>query len=345
VSQRLAFIDVAKGLGMLLVALGHNRAVSGTDFPETHRLIYLFHMPMFFLLAGVTLSRDMDSSALLKRVRSLVWPYFFSILIFLPRQLSIPEHPSNDWMPWSFLWASGNYIYNTPAWFLVALCTGFIGVHVLRKTMKSTATPRVGVFVAILLVVFNYIALSQDFFGLPVFTDQLGRPLGWPLNLDLFLMVTGFVLTGVSCSEWIKNLAHRSSAYVVGLLFLSAVVLAGSFYLGADVDLNYRRVEYVFFAVLAAFSGSSLILLLSVLIDRMSRGVSRLFQLIGRGSLFVLIFHSAIQSIAVKAYGRVIETEVISAALISFAVCYALALFNEVVVVRTKAGQFLVYGK
>ena len=41
------FLDLAKGLGILMVILGHGM------FPN-HFLIDSFHMPLFFILAGIT---------------------------------------------------------------------------------------------------------------------------------------------------------------------------------------------------------------------------------------------------------------------------------------------------
>lgn len=41
-------IDVAKGIGILLVVFAHIYKGSCTDF------IYLFHMPLFFYLSGAT---------------------------------------------------------------------------------------------------------------------------------------------------------------------------------------------------------------------------------------------------------------------------------------------------
>lgn len=44
-AKRVEYIDIAKGIGIILVVMGHN------DFalisPFAHKLIYLFYMPMF----------------------------------------------------------------------------------------------------------------------------------------------------------------------------------------------------------------------------------------------------------------------------------------------------------
>jgi fucose 4-O-acetylase-like acetyltransferase len=50
-TKRVAYIDIAKGIGIILVVMGHN------DFalisPFAHKLIYSFHMPMFFFMSGM----------------------------------------------------------------------------------------------------------------------------------------------------------------------------------------------------------------------------------------------------------------------------------------------------
>ena len=56
-SKRVEWIDVAKGVGIVLVSFGHLRNGDGEsvwlpalDAPID--AIYLFHMPLFFLLGG-----------------------------------------------------------------------------------------------------------------------------------------------------------------------------------------------------------------------------------------------------------------------------------------------------
>lgn len=60
--QRLIWIDVAKGVGITLVVLGHaGRGVTEAGLQDAHsilytmdKVIYAFHMPLFFLLSGIT---------------------------------------------------------------------------------------------------------------------------------------------------------------------------------------------------------------------------------------------------------------------------------------------------
>jgi fucose 4-O-acetylase-like acetyltransferase len=79
---RLDWLDAAKGLGILLVTLGH------TDIPsQLKTYIYTFHMPLFFFLSGYlfTLKKFPNLKVFLsKRTKSLVLPYLcFSLVAYI----------------------------------------------------------------------------------------------------------------------------------------------------------------------------------------------------------------------------------------------------------------------
>lgn len=88
---RLEWIDVLKCLGMLLVVVGH---ASHGGTPDTYRYyIYSFHMPLFFIISGMTFylqcqKRSFDFVSLVKnKAKGLVWPYF--VLSFLTVPISL----------------------------------------------------------------------------------------------------------------------------------------------------------------------------------------------------------------------------------------------------------------
>lgn len=47
--KRIAFVDIAKAIGLLLVIVGHT-----TSNPYVFAIIYSFHMPLFFVMSGIT---------------------------------------------------------------------------------------------------------------------------------------------------------------------------------------------------------------------------------------------------------------------------------------------------
>ena len=58
--EHLEYLDFAKGIGIILVIMGH------TIFP-VHEAISIFHMPLFFFLAGITLKVYPDFELFLLR--------------------------------------------------------------------------------------------------------------------------------------------------------------------------------------------------------------------------------------------------------------------------------------
>lgn len=50
-NKRIAYIDIAKGIGILFVMLGH--CLYSEESP-IRLFIYSFHMPLFFVLSGMT---------------------------------------------------------------------------------------------------------------------------------------------------------------------------------------------------------------------------------------------------------------------------------------------------
>ena len=71
------FVDVAKGIGILLVIFHHCIARSGTEDVAMNwlaRYILSFHMPMFFFLSGYLYRRDETVTYFAGKVRGLLIP-------------------------------------------------------------------------------------------------------------------------------------------------------------------------------------------------------------------------------------------------------------------------------
>jgi len=89
---RILWLDVAKGLGILLVVLGHALGgiidMPGRTVPSVFREIfvgiYVFHMPVFFMLSGLTVRPRLARSRkgfLIDLIITIAYPYFLWSII------------------------------------------------------------------------------------------------------------------------------------------------------------------------------------------------------------------------------------------------------------------------
>lgn len=83
VGKRISSIDVAKGLGILIVVLGH--ILGESDF-FLEKLIFSFHMPLFFILSGFVLKISNEKQKLNDILRSetkLIAAYIFYAVLYI----------------------------------------------------------------------------------------------------------------------------------------------------------------------------------------------------------------------------------------------------------------------
>ena len=86
--KRYKFVDIMKGIAILLVVLGHilgafysnRKLVLPLDYRLLYITIYSFHMPVFFIIGGLFADRWIErgfKTAVAEKIRRLAVPYFF----------------------------------------------------------------------------------------------------------------------------------------------------------------------------------------------------------------------------------------------------------------------------
>lgn len=76
-NERIRYMDILKGLAIIMVVMGHCDAKGG-------KLIYLFHMPLFFFISGYFYNEKYSPKILIKkRIKSLYLPFIKYEIIFL----------------------------------------------------------------------------------------------------------------------------------------------------------------------------------------------------------------------------------------------------------------------
>lgn len=77
-NDRLKYIDITKGIAILLVLLGH--LLEPDSYLKT--IIYVIHMPLFFIASGMTIKSQNIKLCISKRFKRIYVPYIIWALIF-----------------------------------------------------------------------------------------------------------------------------------------------------------------------------------------------------------------------------------------------------------------------
>lgn len=289
--KRIEWVDIAKGIGIVLVVVGH--APTG-DMLRAY--IYSFHMPLFFLVAGYTFKPDRFSTlaALAKsRVRPLLHPYFiFALLGYVVWFFVLSkfgedrmESLTDKLLVFAHIFYSSFtkftqgvqevrepfMRFNGPIWFLTALFTTTLLFYLLNGWAKSRQT-----ILLLLLVVSSLMGY--------VFSLYAGFRLPW--GADIASVGVLFFGAGYLLARFKPFVDMGRLALAAGLLFTSlASVVIWHFNGSTGMAALKFGASFPLF-LLGGLSGSLMVLFACRLID-----TAPFLSYLGRNSLTILVLH------------------------------------------------------
>jgi polysaccharide biosynthesis protein PslL len=298
-TRRNATIDIARGIGIILVVLGHNRTVL-EDRGELFRVIYSFHLPLFFFLSGLFLK---DTARLADFARSradaLLKPYFVVLLLLGIAEVLAPQAvPVAGTTPLAYfsgvLYGTAPTIAWTPLWFLPHLFAASLLATAVLRGARVFPAHRAWLWLlacAMLAVGIGMIgSLWQTSTGEALrFMGQERLP-GLPWSLDLLFISTPFMLFGYLLCTPVTAMRFSPLAFAASALAFAALHA----YPSETMDLNLRVYGNPLVATLQATLGIYLVLSISSLLQRYAL-VRRPLAYIGSASLFILLFHYVLQ--------------------------------------------------
>jgi fucose 4-O-acetylase-like acetyltransferase len=193
---RYSHIDVAKGIGILFIVLGHYWGlVHGPG--EVYRIIFSFHVPLFFFLSGVLMDYSDDLSATaVKKFSSYLKPYFV-ILALASIYFILYENTNPIEYFLRVLYGTGPTIPNKflPLWFLPHLWLVSLFSCLIFKHTNLGSKPLVfkSVCLGILLCI-GYLGI-QTFWPNPGPGIRFPLP-GLPFSMDLVLISSFYFILG-----------------------------------------------------------------------------------------------------------------------------------------------------
>lgn len=154
--NRVRYLDIYKGIGIILVVLGHMEAT-----PCPLKLwLNAFHMPLFFVAAGLLtgegrLYERRSPSIIRGRARSILIPYFwFSLIAILWDGVKVFLTPAPH--SWSGvadkLWDSLSLFGVSVLWFLPVFFVGVTGYQFLRKKLAYPAALCLSAVLAVAII-------------------------------------------------------------------------------------------------------------------------------------------------------------------------------------------------
>lgn len=272
---RCEWMDIAKGIGIILVVLGH----LNTEGQLNREVIYAFHMPLFFLLSGVFASSRKNFSAYFKNlITRLYVPYAVFVTADVVLGILIGNTPVNL-KNIIILWLKGiagfgfNDIINRPLWFLFALFLIKAACFFLNKfkPLKYIAAA------AALSIVFFSEKLSLDYANL------------WLVALvGLPFFVLGDLLKN-QCITLEKTVNKHKVPFIL-LIFLASALLLFTAHKNGSPDISKFIFGNGFLYLLNAALGIMIFSILSVFLTSV-KPLSRLLQFYGKNSIIILILH------------------------------------------------------
>src|SRR5215208_2097417 len=290
--KRVPYVDIAKGIGIILVVMGHN------DFaliaPFAHKLIYSFHMPMFFFMSGMFFKPDMPFLNFIKnRFHRVLKPFLAILLLIFFASLSFSKISlvMAGRRLIKAMYGSGYYIDWVQLWFLPHLFAVSLFAYFFFQVVKGMRPQ----WLRWILLAALYTAgiLSMKLFW-PFEFNVFGKVLtlhGLPYGLDMVAVSGFFFILGYELNQHLKE-----TWFAKELVFIAsgALLLFMVSYFPARIDLNTRQFDSLIINTAEALTGILFMLALSRQLERIGWW-SSIFSYVGQASLIVLLFQVPIQ--------------------------------------------------
>lgn len=282
VNKRIEWIDAAKGIGLILVMLGHLQA------PYLVTWIYTFHMPLFFFLSGVTTlngNRYNFTEFLKKKIKSLVIPYFsLGIIIWIFYVIINCFVGEDNRLYGSNLHMLGEFFKQEhfwTIWFLAALFVAEIIFYWIDHLSQGQKIVKIIISVIVCIAGFVYYRIGGS---------------GLPWNIDIALVAQFFLCMGQLFGDSNKTkefiLHSKKLKWTVGLAILIVINLSAAVInikiFGTTLDMSVGLYGNEVSAVIAAMTGTLFIICCANKIH------SKALLWLGQNTMVIFSWHSRI---------------------------------------------------
>ncbi len=272
--KRIDWIDVAKGLLIILVIIGHS-------FPEDRlirAIIYSFHIPAFFILSGITFTPASNIKEFRKKTfkdfKQLIVPVLLVVLLmafitFLKKG-TIDIGAYINMLLWSTAKGFDSVEAIGPIWFFVSLFFSRFIANISSILFKKDKYNIISIIIGIIGVIIGF--------------------KGYHFVLSLDVAMASMLYLGIGQLYKVKQEKIND---VVGYVFLPCLLywLYHMTYKTTWIDVGGRLYSNMGEAIAVSICGSLLFLMFVKAISS-NKHVSTFGKIIGRNTLLILIAHN-----------------------------------------------------
>ncbi len=278
--KRIEYIDIAKGICMILVVLQHiktyNRSLeTGEYFFEA------FRMPLFFMLSGLFFKDNIQFEEFFrKKIKTLVIPFLFFYIttsVLLPNLLYLAGYEGlrqSSKLGWTSIFNCFNEkLYSNAAlWFLLALFWMNIILYIIRTISKRCFSGKDFQVSAILCVICGLLGFVLGVYGVFI-----------PLNIDNALTSIPYFFMGFVFASKINLKESGFNKVKVSLLTVLCFIIVAAFSPGIGYNMNVFQKEDFIPLYFSGIIGSLGIIGMSILIKH-----SNILSFYGRNTMLML---------------------------------------------------------
>ncbi len=293
-NKNIVWVDIVKFIGIFLVVLGHSlQTFELTDtsvvFEHLWKYIYLFHMPLFFIIAGYLYKSKSKSDNYKKIICGLLIPYFIYQFLYLPFRIGklilLQNYNFLDILPKCLLGIiSGDFVESPmllyvcgPCWFIMTM----IQLRLLFNNIKLNTKNLILITLLSILILKCLFILNIDLY----------------FCLDNTLMAIpyfglGHILKTLNFSEFQIGGGMNSLIISISIILACCILL--------EVILNYNGLIQMNLCInekiqnkslLLAYFGGILGTLMTFIIANFFNKENDFIKVIGKNTLFIIFFH------------------------------------------------------
>ena len=286
--ERVVWVDISKGIGILLVVVGH--CLNKENDIISRGLIYSFHMPLFFILTGYTFAKQPSwadfRTSIKKRFLRLWIPAYLCVFISFVSDTIISINNQNldilnslyKTLLSILFWegmdinAWGIIIPGTGmSWFFIVMFFAYMLFYVLLIIVSK---PKTNTLITVLISIIGYIIISL-FVTIP-FSIELA------LFLLPFLSFGRFILPRIN----INKISSLIISLVVWISLFTIILAFSSSYF----EIVPRSFPVYPICIIAAVFGSLVSICLSFQIGKINH-VNKVLAFVGKYSLYFMLSH------------------------------------------------------